>query len=100
MYGVVCPFKALTGLDCPGCGITRACAALAHGHLLQAADHNLLFVALLPVLVFGWLAWVRASVQGKRVPMPSAKFLYVLLVVALLFAVVRNLPGVPFLGSA
>ena len=96
----VCPFKALTGLDCPGCGMTRACAALAHGNLLGAADHNLFFVAYLPVLLFGWFVWLRASIQGKPMPLPGKKVLYTTLVLALVFCVVRNIPGVPFLGSA
>ena len=28
---VVCRFKAITGLDCPNCGLTRSVVALAHG---------------------------------------------------------------------
>jgi hypothetical protein len=29
---VLCPFRAFTGLDCPGCGITRALVLAFHGH--------------------------------------------------------------------
>jgi len=99
-FHYVCPFKAMTGLDCPGCGITRACAALAHGNIVRAADHNLLFVALLPVLAYGWVIWLFAAMRGKPMPTPSSKFLYGLLIVTLIFWVVRNIPGVPFLASS
>lgn len=99
-FGYVCPVKALTGLDCPGCGITRACASLAHGDLYHAADHNLLFVAGLPFLMYAWLVWFNASVRGKPTPMPKMRTVYIILAITAVFTIVRNIPGVPFLGSA
>lgn len=35
-----CTFRALTGYPCPGCGGTRAVAALFHGQLLRAVKYN------------------------------------------------------------
>jgi len=32
----ICLFHSLTGLNCPGCGATRAAYQLLHGHLLRA----------------------------------------------------------------
>jgi len=39
-----CPFKLLTGLSCPGCGIQRAIHALLHGNLSDAISYNLYLV--------------------------------------------------------
>ncbi len=36
----LCPFKALTGIPCPGCGMTSALLATAQGSLAVAALHN------------------------------------------------------------
>ena len=93
-----CPFKALTGLDCPGCGITRALHSLLHGNLVQAADHNLLAVVL-SVVALGW--FVVARVQRRR-GRPTPRFSYgprvtiTLGLVVLAFWVLRNLPVQPF----
>ena len=36
-YGVdICAFHALTGIPCPGCGMTRAFRAIGHGAFAQA----------------------------------------------------------------
>jgi len=41
----VCWFHALTGLPCPGCGLTRAFSSLLHGHLQAAfAYHPFVFL--------------------------------------------------------
>jgi hypothetical protein len=57
-----CPFKQATGLDCPGCGMTRALRAVAHGDLGTAAGQNLLLVVALPVLLVAWGAWMARDV--------------------------------------
>jgi hypothetical protein len=43
-----CPFFELTGLQCPGCGSTRAVNALLHGSFAKAWHYNALAVLLLP----------------------------------------------------
>jgi len=42
-----CPFRAATGLPCPGCGMTRAMLSLGQGKLLDAVDFNPFSVPLL-----------------------------------------------------
>ena len=49
----VCLFHALTGLNCPGCGATRALYALLHGNMRLALKDNALFVLALQC----WRCW-------------------------------------------
>ena len=51
----VCPFRWMTELPCPLCGLTRSCSALLHGDLLVALKLNALSplaVLALPVYAF------------------------------------------------
>jgi hypothetical protein len=83
-----CLFHEATGLLCPGCGATRALAALLHGHLAEAMHWNALIVLLLPVaLLYGTSALWRATWPCIPVPVTSA-----LLAVALLCSGYRTLP--------
>ena len=88
-----CPFLALTGNYCPGCGSLRAVYALAHGDLGRAAGLNLLLVALLPLLAVEWVRWVRARWAGRGQARPAPSWaLWATVVVICVFWVVRNLP--------
>jgi hypothetical protein len=97
-YGPPCPFHSMTGLDCPGCGATRAVLALTRGDVAAALGHNVFIVASLPLLVVVWVSWLRSSRFGVAWPawLRSALPLAVWAGVGLAFAVARNLP-VPFL---
>ncbi|MFD1140618.1 DUF2752 domain-containing protein [Larkinella insperata] len=50
-----CPFKLLTGLECPGCGSQRCLHQLLHGRVGQAFSYNPLLVLSLPYLLLGFL---------------------------------------------
>ena len=59
-----CPFHALTGLLCPGCGSQRALHDLLHGLIGEAFRHNALLVISIPLLaVHG--AWGRLSKTAR-----------------------------------
>jgi hypothetical protein len=44
-----CPLRRLTGLPCPGCGLSRACAALARGDVQEALTVHVFAFALPPL---------------------------------------------------
>ena len=36
----LCVFRLLTGIPCPGCGLTRSCVCLAHGRLGESVAYH------------------------------------------------------------
>lgn len=90
--GVSCPSRALTGLDCPGCGSTRCMAALLRGDVVGAVDQNLLAVVALPFLAWAWWAWLAGAWTDRRVtsPLDRPGASLAVLVAVVLFTVVRN----------
>jgi hypothetical protein len=46
---IPCPFKFLTGIDCPGCGFQRSVIALTQGNFHKSFD---LYPAAVPLLLF------------------------------------------------
>jgi uncharacterized protein DUF2752 len=98
-----CPWKLLTGLDCPGCGSLRAVNDLTHGDLVAAASSNLLFVVAVPVVVVLWLLWARRSWTGtdaRGLDKRTTKVLWsATLAVTLAFTVLRNTPWGTWLHS-
>lgn len=93
-----CLVKLTTGLDCPGCGGTRAFYYLLHGNLPQAVRHHAMAVLAAPVLVWLYLAWSVRRVTGRRLPMPQLGGAAVLafLIAWAVFTVARNIPVAPF----
>ena len=86
----------LTAFWCPGCGGLRAVNDLTHGDVGAAASSNLLFIALLPILVFLLGRWAVERWLGRERE-PNARLITMgtvtLCVLAAAFAIARNLPG-------
>jgi hypothetical protein len=50
-----CPFYNLTGLPCPGCGLTRAFVCLGHGHWRESLHWHPLGWLIYGFFLFLWL---------------------------------------------
>ncbi len=88
-----CPIRELFDLQCPGCGATRALAALLHGHFIEAMKFNALITLLLPfAAAYGIVCYIRL-LQRKpiRWPQPPPAVLYAAFVITVVFTVIRNL---------
>lgn len=90
---VPCPFHAVTGLWCPGCGVTRMCLALLRLDISGAWKANPVLLLLLPLL--GGLLGYRAVVYVRRGSVPTARWETLvwsgLAVVLLLWGIWRNI---------
>jgi hypothetical protein len=93
-----CIVKLTTGLDCPGCGGTRAFWYLLHGNLPQAVRHHAVAVFAAPFLVWMYVAWTVRAITGRSLPMPrlGGSTIAVFLGIWAVFTVVRNIPVAPF----
>lgn len=89
-----CPFRAATGIECPGCGTARAVHQLLHGRPLAAFRLNPLLALYAPFLVRALFASAFLAIRGRPLPPLAirAGWIWLLLAVTLAFWVVRNTP--------
>ena len=95
----VCQFHRLTGLNCPGCGMTRALYALLHGDFASAVRDNALLMLALAAIVIrsAWFGWNKLHQKPNGTFFP-AKLLWPLLILAIIFTGLRNLPVFSYLS--
>jgi hypothetical protein len=91
-----CVFHQLTGLYCPGCGMTRALHALVHFDLLRAIRMNAFFTLSLPIFALLILRLFHSlpTAMEKFVTPFTTPWPWVFLVPV--FGILRNLPWYPF----
>ncbi|WP_166904660.1 DUF2752 domain-containing protein [Mycobacterium sp. DL440] len=89
-----CPFKALTGWNCPACGGLRMTHDLLHGDVGAAVVDNVFALVGLPALAV-WLL-VRWQLGKPLFPVPAVVTIVATLVI---WTVVRNLPGFPLVPT-
>lgn len=89
-----CPIYEYLHLQCPGCGATRALAALLRGHFGEAMRLNALVTFLLPVAATYGALWYYSFLQRKVVSWPQLPqaAIYGAFAIATAFTILRNLP--------
>ena len=61
----LCPHKLLTGLPCPGCGITKSLVLLYQGDLLGSMSYHL-FGPIVVLGCIGVLVWMSTELFTRR----------------------------------
>ena len=89
--GFVCIFHEITGLECPGCGITRCILSMLKGNFIEAFHYNMLIFVSLPFVVFYTIYVSYNYIRGNKYYKISNKLEYFLLVVVILFGIIRNI---------
>lgn len=89
-----CPFYHLTGWYCPGCGGLRMTHDILHGDFSAAIVDNVFLLFGLPVLA----AWVLFR-RHRRQQVWTLPAIVVIVVAAIAWTVVRNLPGFPLVPT-
>lgn len=95
-YAVPCLFREVTGLLCPGCGITHMCLALMRLDFAEAWRANRFLFVLSPAIVglilYNAICWIRT---GSNCSQKGFSLIGKAFVVSLvIWGIVRNMLGI------
>ncbi len=90
----LCPFKWLTGWNCPFCGGLRMTHDLLHGDLMASAYDNVFLLVGIPLVAIWGLLRRRRGEAALPIPAVLA-----ITVASVLWTVLRNLPGFPLVPT-
>ncbi len=94
---IPCIIKTVTGLWCPGCGITRLCLALADGKIYQAFRYNPIIFVDVPLILITFI--IKKIFKNKEEAKKLNNIIYIfLIIITIIFGVLRNTPYFSFLA--
>ncbi|MGQ9576978.1 MAG: DUF2752 domain-containing protein [Thermoguttaceae bacterium] len=92
-----CPFRAITGLRCPGCGTLRALHQLLHGNLVAALRLNpLMVISIVPLTLWLVASCLLPGYLAAAQERLGAGPVWAVLIVVVAFWILRNIPCYPF----
>ena len=91
-FGIPCIFRTVTGLKCPGCGVSEMCLSLLRLDFSHAFRANPAIMLLTPAWIFIFAdISVRYIRTGSKVPGKAANVTAIFAAVVLVaFGVIRN----------
>ena len=92
-----CPIKEITGLYCPGCGITRMLQAILQLNFYQAFRYNPLLFISLPFFIFFTIEGIITKKDPLYNQIPN-KILITIIIIFIIYGILRNLPLFDFLA--
>ena len=98
---IKCLFNVVTGLYCPGCGITRCIIAIFELDFYQAFRYNALVFILLPFLCIYFIYQSYITIFNKKDKLTKKipnNVYYILLVIVIIFGIIRNIDAFSWLA--
>lgn len=94
---IPCIFNKITGLYCPGCGITRMCLSLLKGEIYQAFRFNPIIFIDIPLIII-FLIIEKCFKNSKNTKEIMSILFIILLIITIIFGILRNIPQFSFLA--
>lgn len=95
--GIPCVFHKITGLYCPGCGLTRMLTSIFKLNFYQAFRYNpLMFIFLILVLVYGIIKLTIKIWLKKEITL-NKYLINTLLIITIAYWIMRNIPYFEYL---
>lgn len=89
--GIKCVIHELTGLYCPGCGISRMLFSLIELNFYQAFRYNpLVFSLMLAYIIYIVIRFIKTKDISLSTKVGN-KTVYILLIIVILFGIARNI---------
>ena len=92
-HGIPCLFYAITGYQCPGCGITRMIMAIMKGQWRLAYHYNQYLFVTFPYLVYiiGKTLWKWFKDDNTKMGKTESVLLFFYFMGLLIFGIWRNI---------
>ena len=91
-FFIPCMLYKLTGIKCPGCGMTRSVHYLVNGNLEQAIWYNLMLIPIIILIIYALYRYIRYLIKDEEIINKTLEnMLKVFLAILLIFWVTRNL---------
>ena len=98
--GLGCPFYKISGLFCPGCGVSRMFLNIFKGDFYLAFRSNVLLFTMLPVFVvysiYKFFTYVKYGVQAQK--KIETILIWGVVFMLILFGVLRNIDYFSYLS--
>lgn len=98
-----CQFHSITGLHCPGCGLTRSLHSALNGNIEQAITYNILAPIFFPIVLISMLRSLWSWCWNRKLPAATKprplwmRYIPIALAALLIvFGILRNIPVEPF----
>lgn len=97
-FSIPCIFYKITGLYCPGCGITRLLFSLINLDIYQAFCYNpLVFILIIIGIIYLIIKGFIYFKLKKEIKIPNNIYI-ILIAISIVYGILRNIPGFDFLG--
>ncbi len=90
--GIPCIFHLITGMQCPGCGMTHALSSVVQGNFTEAFQYNALSLTICPIIIIYLLmkAFRYIRTGQEEFSLVEILFLIVNFVICVWYFLLRN----------